>query len=51
MFDRKFAELRKVIQVEAEWASESSRKRVRLENAISFNNAGNKRQFDFNNEI
>ena len=51
MFDRKFAELRKDIQLEAEWASGSARKKVRLENAISFNNAGNKRQFDFNNEI
>ncbi|XP_052223273.1 uncharacterized protein LOC127839112 [Dreissena polymorpha] len=51
LLDRNFSDFRKDFQLEAEWVAENSRKKVRLDSSVSFNNIGNKKQFDFNNEL
>jgi hypothetical protein len=50
-FEGKFSELKMDLKIESEWAAESARKKVRLDNSVLIKKAGNKIQFDFNNEI
>ncbi|KAH3770099.1 hypothetical protein DPMN_171379 [Dreissena polymorpha] len=50
LLDRKLSDRRKDFKLEAEWVAANSRKMDRLDSTVSFNNIGNKRQFDFNSD-
>ena len=50
-FTSKFSELKRDFREETEWNNERVRKKVRSDNSLAFNSAGNKKQYNFNTEI
>ena len=50
-FESKFRELKRDFTEETEWNNECVRKKVRADNSVSFNSAGNKKQYIFNTEL
>ena len=50
-FSAEFRELKRDFRADTEWAAESARKKVRLDNSITLKNLSNRKQFSFNNEL